>query len=278
MSKQETAAAIVAECIEHGLTLPEQHAYVLATVEHETNNTFQPVREAYWLSESWRKANLRYYPWYGRGYVQLTWKANYAKYAALTGKALTQDPDLAMDLDVSRFVLCHGFKHGTFTGKKLENYVRAGKVDFRNARRCINGLDKADHIALLAKAWLTKLPAPAAPEAHLRHAVSILANGTPLEGYIEGGFSYGPMRAVCEALGLRLIVQVHAPPVPGIDAGQWPRALVDDADADRPPVIVPLRIDAGGVGWGKLILLLNVDDTDVAWLADARTVLLSREV
>ena len=46
-----TVAAIEAECIRQGLTLKVQIAYVLATVEWETNNTFRPVREAYWMPE-----------------------------------------------------------------------------------------------------------------------------------------------------------------------------------------------------------------------------------
>ncbi len=54
-------------------------AYALATACHETAYTMQPVREAFWLSENWRRTHLRYYPFYGRGYVQLTWKANYER-------------------------------------------------------------------------------------------------------------------------------------------------------------------------------------------------------
>jgi hypothetical protein len=55
-------------------------AYALATAAHETAHTMQPVREAFWLSESWRRTHLaRYYPFYGRGYIQLTWRANYEK-------------------------------------------------------------------------------------------------------------------------------------------------------------------------------------------------------
>jgi hypothetical protein len=34
-------------------------AYVLATAYHETNRTMQPVKEAYWLSEDWRKTHLK---------------------------------------------------------------------------------------------------------------------------------------------------------------------------------------------------------------------------
>ena len=63
-------------------TPPAYCAYALATAFHETNGTMQPVREAYFLkgnAEAWRKAHLRYYPWYGRGFVQLTWQRNYQR-------------------------------------------------------------------------------------------------------------------------------------------------------------------------------------------------------
>lgn len=145
-----TVAAIEAECIRQGLTLKTQIAYVLATVEHETNDTFKPVREAYWMPEWWRKRKLRYYPYYGRGYVQLTWKFNYARYAEILGVDLVRNPDRAMEPAIANFVLVHGFKHGVFTGKKITDYIRQGKTDFVGARRCINGTDKAAKIAGIA--------------------------------------------------------------------------------------------------------------------------------
>jgi hypothetical protein len=54
-------------------------ADALGTAFLETNHTMVPVREAYWVSEAWRKAHLRYYPWYGRGLVQCTWEKNYQR-------------------------------------------------------------------------------------------------------------------------------------------------------------------------------------------------------
>ncbi len=42
-TKEGTIAAIRTECIEQGLGLDAQVAYVLATVEHETAGTFKPV-------------------------------------------------------------------------------------------------------------------------------------------------------------------------------------------------------------------------------------------
>ena len=73
----QVKTAIAALCRAMGLSLKPQVAYVLATTEWETAHTFKPVKEAFWLSESWRKNHLHYYPYYGRGFVQLTWKNNY---------------------------------------------------------------------------------------------------------------------------------------------------------------------------------------------------------
>lgn len=127
-------------------------------MEWETGKTFKPVREAFWKDEAWRRANLsRYYPYYGRGYVQLTWKANYEKYAELTGLDLVNSPDLAMDPQIALFILVHGFRTGAFTGKKITDYITAEEYDFVNARRCINGVDKAEEIAALAEKYLTDM-------------------------------------------------------------------------------------------------------------------------
>ncbi|MCK9378318.1 MAG: TIGR02594 family protein, partial [Syntrophobacterales bacterium] len=94
-TKESTIAAIKAECQRQGLDLPTQSAYVLATTEWETGHTFKPVREAYWHDEEWRRRNLsRYYPYYGRGYVQLTWEDNYRKYAEILSIDLVNDPTL----------------------------------------------------------------------------------------------------------------------------------------------------------------------------------------
>jgi predicted chitinase len=153
-TKAGTIAAIKAECARQGIGLKTQMAYVLATTDHETNHTFQPVREAYWLSEDWRRQNLRYYPYYGRGYVQITWKSNYAKYGQLLGVDLVGNPDLAMVPKNALFILVHGFTTGGFTGVKLADYVNASTTDFFNARRCINALDKAQEIADLARTYL----------------------------------------------------------------------------------------------------------------------------
>ena len=151
---------IIAECRKQRLTLPTQVAYVLATAEHETNGTFKPVREAYWLKNPdayLRRVHADYYPFYGRGFVQLTWKRNYEKYGKLLGLDLVGNPDLALDPEVAAFILVHGFIHGGFTKHNLMEYVNDKQTDFWNARRCINGVDAAGHIAKLAEKHLRAL-------------------------------------------------------------------------------------------------------------------------
>lgn len=132
-------------------------AYMLATAWHETNATMQPVREAYWLTEAWRKKNLRYWPWYGRGFVQLTWEFNYDKAdreAAEEGLIKRGDmlatPDLAMEPDIAAFIMRKGMEEGWFTGVKLSSALpvsgTATRKQYMDARTIINGRDKSDLI------------------------------------------------------------------------------------------------------------------------------------
>lgn len=130
-------------------------AYALATAYHETARTMQPVREAYWLSEAWRKAHLRYWPWYGRGYVQLTWQANYEKAdkELALGGSLLANADRAMELPIAAQVMRRGMVEGWFTKHTLAQHLpdRIGTMtEFEQARRIINGTDKAHSIATYA--------------------------------------------------------------------------------------------------------------------------------
>lgn len=143
-------ARIRAAAKKHALTIP-QEAYVLATAYWETARTMQPVEEAYYLGSkaaAYRR-KLRYYPWYGRGFVQLTWEANYRKAGQKIGVDLIANPALALDPDHAAEILVLGSKEGWFTGKGLSRYI-GEKVDYVNARRIINGTDKAKEIAAIA--------------------------------------------------------------------------------------------------------------------------------
>jgi len=131
-------------------TIP-QWAYVFATTFHETKATFLPVKEAYWLSESWRLKNLKYSPYYGRGYVQITWRENYQKFSKDLGEDFVKNPDLVMLPKYAFKILIDGFKTGAFTGKKITDYINDKSKDYKRARRCINGTDKQELIASYAQ-------------------------------------------------------------------------------------------------------------------------------
>lgn len=146
-------------------------AYALATACHETACTMQPVREAFWLSEGWRRTNLRYYPFYGRGYVQLTWKANYEKADRdlKLGGRLNDNLDLAMNPFIAAKIMVKGMQEGWFCGDKsghrhtlarhLPANGAASVAQFTSARRIINGTDKAGKIAGEATKFQTALRA-----------------------------------------------------------------------------------------------------------------------
>ena len=150
-------------------------AYMLATSFHETAATMQPVREtlaasdaaaAARLESAWTRGRLgsvktpywradadgKY--WLGRGLVQLTHKANYERMSRETGIDLVADPARAMEPAVAVAILFAGMEKGLFTGKRLADYFGAGRSDWTNARRIINGLDRAADVAALGRSFL----------------------------------------------------------------------------------------------------------------------------
>jgi len=167
-SQVDGIRTILRACDDHSVFDQEERAYILATAFWETNRTFEPVREAYWLSEGWRSENLRYYPYYGRGYVQLTWESNYSKLGKLLKLPLVLKPDLALQVEVAANILVMGMKKGLFSPKAgpLSKYLGEA-TDWLNARRTVNGVDKRVTIANIAKKFndaLAKAGSSSAPK------------------------------------------------------------------------------------------------------------------
>lgn len=134
-------------------------AYALATVYHECAGSWQPVEEGYYLGSKTRvkafQKTLRYYPYFGRGFVQLTWETkkipNYSKASKALGVDFVKNPNLVLEPEHSYEILTRGMFEGWFTGKKLSHYINDKICDYTNARKIINGLDKASLIARYAK-------------------------------------------------------------------------------------------------------------------------------
>lgn len=182
-SELEGTQEILLDCAKAGWPIAYV-AYALATAYHETAGTMQPIKEyggaAYFNKrygvegdnpERARKMGntnpgdgAKYC---GRGYVQLTWKNNYARAEMELGVPLLSNPDLAMYPDIASDIMIRGMSEGWFTGKKLSTYLPSTRLasisEFNEARRIINGLDKSQMIAeyaisfqlaLLAGEWV----------------------------------------------------------------------------------------------------------------------------
>jgi len=143
-------------------------SYMLGTAFHETAATMLPIEE-YGKGKGrpyGRKLKLSRLPYtkpdkiyYGRGYVQLTWYENYELMGRLLGVDLLNHPELALEPDIAVKIMFEGMTRGSssfgdFTGKCLEMYFNEDKTDWINARKIINGLDKADIIAGYSKKFL----------------------------------------------------------------------------------------------------------------------------
>lgn len=174
-SEVDGVNAILAACGAAGWG-PKWTAYALATADRETGGTMQPIKEwggpAYFtrmydvqgrdpvrarkMGNTIPGDGARYC---GRGYVQLTWKVNYAKAGEALGYPLTGNPDLAMRPDIAAAIMVRGMAEGWFTGRKLADFITKERCDFRSARKVINGLDHAAEIAAEADHYLSALKA-----------------------------------------------------------------------------------------------------------------------
>jgi len=149
-------------------------AYMLATVKLECGNKWQPIEEygkgathttpgddygiAIKIPDPSDNTGKKFLSniYYGRGYVQLTWDHRYKKMDTafgLSGAAsLYLYPSNALNPDTAYKIMSYGMRNGSFTGKKLSDYITGGGLpDYKNARRIINGVDQAGTIKNYAK-------------------------------------------------------------------------------------------------------------------------------
>lgn len=146
-------------------------AYALATIAHETAWTFEPIIER--GSRSYfdkynagtrigkRLGNTEEgdgFKYRGRGFTQITGRSNYRKFG------IEDNPEAALDPETAVHILERGMTEGMFTGKKLSDYINKKGTDYFNARRIINGTDKAAEIAKYAADLEFYLKAAIAPD------------------------------------------------------------------------------------------------------------------
>ncbi|QIG76102.1 putative endolysin protein [Rhizobium phage RHph_I4] len=149
-------------------------AYILATAYHETGTRMIPVREGQQQRKLWSDKQARNAvailfkkgiikrnyalpgsygnSFYGRGYAQITWEANYKRMSPLVGVDLVRYPDKALEPEIAAIILIEGSTKGVsmkgdFTAFALEDFIHGDHCDYVGARKVINGQDKASTVA-----------------------------------------------------------------------------------------------------------------------------------
>lgn len=150
-------------------------AYIIATAYWETDTTMRPIIEVHQIKvdtptrQRVRASQDKYWDtgFYGRGYVQLTWRTNYVNmsthlhseytptYIKYSPYFLVDNPELAAAPSIAYDILSSGMRGGYFsgTGRGLSYYLSSSPPDYFNARRTVNGTDQAQTIAQYASTF-----------------------------------------------------------------------------------------------------------------------------
>lgn len=141
--------------------LANQYAGMLSQTARETNWTFQPRIEGYYIKGNRKKALYNFYrrnnpyalktifpygwdsdlTYEGRGRTQTTHLGNYIKISEKLGIDCVNNPDLLLDGKTDMKILDYCYATGLWTGKRLKDYLNSEITDYKNMRRVVNGLD-----------------------------------------------------------------------------------------------------------------------------------------
>jgi len=158
-TQQDSIRKIVAAFHRYGDGDQNKLAYILATARHESN--FRPIQERRASSSQTELYNLQNRYWslgyFGRGFVQLTWKENYQKMARVLKVDFVNQPELALESTYAARILVYGMMKGSFTGLALSDFINEENQDFYKARQVVNRLDRAGRIAEYGKLVLNNI-------------------------------------------------------------------------------------------------------------------------
>lgn len=192
-------------------------AYMLATAYHEA--LWRPVREiGRGKGKPYGKMiNGKIY--YGRGLVQITWIENYRELGRILNLPLVDEPDMALIVPVAVGILYEGMTtalsaKGDFTGRDLSQFFNATTDDPVNARRIVNGVDKAKLIAghhakiLKVLQAAVRVEPVVEPVRHSKPAAEIpQLDVSTAEGKMQKGIA-SLLVAIAAAIGLGLLAVV----------------------------------------------------------------------
>ena len=156
---QKNLPLVLNQCLDNGVIDRGQIAYVFATAEHESHFG----RFMMELADGWDYEGVKFLGntepgdgprFKGRGFVQITGRRNYRIWSNKLGINLIDNPEKAALPEIAALILVSGMRDGSFTGVGLSDFIVGDRRDFFNARRIVNALDRADHIAQIAEFYL----------------------------------------------------------------------------------------------------------------------------
>lgn len=177
----------------------EHLAYILAGVFHETGRRMVPVREGFARTDAAarstvaalykaKKISTNYalpvngVSYYGRGRIQNTWERNYRRLQERFSRPFVKQPDLLLDDAIDAEVTIIGHLEGIWTGRKLADYD-GPEFDAVNARRIVNGTDKAAAIAGYYRKFLVAILASQAAAPPKPASTTPLSTGPASSGF-----------------------------------------------------------------------------------------------
>lgn len=174
---RSSAENMLTAAADAGLHGANQYAYMLATAERESHlgNMMDEDRSDAWFNREYgpqtskgkkQLGNINEGDgalFHGRGLVQITGRRNYTDWTQRLNDQgvkvdgedadLVNHPEQAKDPKIAAKIAAEGMRDGSFTTKKLGDYVNDDKTDYVGARRVINGKDHASEIATRARAF-----------------------------------------------------------------------------------------------------------------------------
>lgn len=234
--------AIIDEWFAMGGGPRQQLAYVLATPYHEVGRAYKPKTEslnyttasrirqvwpsrfktdaeaAPYVRQPKKLANYVYggrmgnnqpddgWTYRGRGWVQITGRENYRKFG------IANNPEAANDPKTAAKILVAGMRNGSFTGKKLSDYLG---TDYINARRIINAdvaangasianVAKKFDAALEAAGYTGKVSKPDVPPA-LKPSIPVETPKKETKNGVVNWISVGILILVAAAVAIFII-------------------------------------------------------------------------
>lgn len=168
-SPDDEVTAVFHGALNLGITDPQQIAYILATAQHESASfsTTQEIGDCNYFAYVAGGGGYSHIlgnngpgdacKFSGKGLVQLTGKNNFKRMESIYGRPYVQNPELVEEPGDAIAILIEGMMGGWFTGHSLPEFVAGGRADYWNARRVVNGTDKAAHIAAIAQGYEPKV-------------------------------------------------------------------------------------------------------------------------